>query len=492
MSEDVPDVLVVVLDTARAANVSCYGYERETTPNLDALAATGVRFENAIAPAPWTLPSHASMFTGLLPFDHGAHARNYKLFEDLPTLAEELRDVGYETTLISNNGWLSDSFGILRGFEHVYELWKLFQTDTDVVEPYREYVKHTDLLRNPGALLSFVSTVMQSGSLLKDAANLGYGMYHRDDRHHSGDRITRIAKDHLSGDGPAFVVANYLEPHLRYFPPEPYRSRFLPDDVSDEEARTVPQDVYEVQFGDATLDDRQRRILSGLYDGEMSHADSYVGELVGFLRRTGRLDETLMVVVGDHGENVGDHGLLGHNSSLHDTVLRVPMVIRPPGGADGRVESGTVQLTDLFRTVLAAAGLDGPTREGPAFSYDLLASDRGGRPDVAISQYAGLQLETNRITAEYPETDIAAYDRSLSAVYRGGAKLVLKGTGERELYEVPPAVPKERPLSMDEEQADRLEATLEEYSSGLEDSEGSVPEVDTAVESRLKDLGYHR
>lgn len=487
-----PNVLILVLDTARAHDFSCYGYDRQTSPNVDRIAEEGIRYANALSNAPWTLPSHASMFTGRLPFDHGAHARGYQLSEELPTVAELLRDAGYDTTLLSNNGWLSEGFGVLRGFDQTYELWKLFQTETDIVEPYREYVKNTNLWDSPGSLLTFASTILRQGNVLRDGVNLAYGALHRDEYHHSGKRITQLLTNHLDDtDDPFFIVANYLEPHLKYGPPEPYRSAHLPDDVTESEVDDIVQDVYDVQFGSASFSERERRILRRLYDGEIAHVDSFVGRVYDYLDETGILDDTLLIVVGDHGENVADHGLLGHNSSLHDTVLRVPLVIRPPGGTSGRVASEFVQLTDIYRTVLEATDVTAP-EEDDAFSTDIL-HDIEGRPDEAIAQYAGLQLQRDRIVDEYPHVDINRYDRSLVSIHRDGHKLVRAGDGEASLYRI--GDPLAEPVQIDDTESpvrERLASRLSEYGDEPRHETTVDTEIDSAIKARLEDLGYHK
>jgi arylsulfatase A-like enzyme len=492
MADKQPNVLILVLDTARARNISSYGYSRTPTPNLDSIASEGVIYKNAVTNAPWTLPAHASLFTGRLPFAHGAHAKGLSLDPELPTLAGLLRRSGYETSIVSSNGWLSKGFGVCRGFENVYEMWKLLQTDSNIVDPYREYVKNEALLSNPGKLLSFGKRVLEQGNPAQDLVNLLYGAYTNDEYHHSGARITNVVKDRIQSDQPFFIVANLLEPHLKYSPPEQYRAKFLPDDVSWEEAQAVTQDPYEVQFGDAELSARDRQILESLYNGELAHVDQYVNTIYEELKAVNELEDTLLIILGDHGENIGDAGMLGHNASLSESALRVPLIIRPPGGDDREV-SRYVQLTDIYRTVLEATNCT-PVSENTApdaFSYDILAPDLGGRPDVALAQYAGLQLDTDRIEQQYPDTDIAWYDSHLQSVTAGNHKLIKREVGEDQLYDLEddPEESHNRLTDMPH-RAEELEAKLSRLGGEITELTTQERDIEHGVKHRLQDLGY--
>src|SRR3972149_8651863 len=129
-----PNIIIIILDTARAQSFSCYGYKRKTTPNIDRIAQGAVLFENAISPSPWTLPAHASIFTGMYPSRHGCHERHKFLNRNLPTLPEILKNIGYRTIGISNNSWISKNFGFDRGFDSFIKLWQIIQYETDMAD----------------------------------------------------------------------------------------------------------------------------------------------------------------------------------------------------------------------------------------------------------------------------------------------------------------------------------------------------------------------
>jgi arylsulfatase A-like enzyme len=308
------DVLLVVLDTVRADHVSSYGYPRETTPNLDRLAAEGERFDEAWAQSPWTLPAMATILTGLPPHRHGAGWSAGSLFGIVPdarTLAARLSAAGYRTAAFVNVVWCSPELSSLdRGFGR-YD----FRTS--------------------------------------DETNRG----HRDARE-TTDAATSWLRE--LGDEPFFLVVHYFDPHLTYDPPEPYDTMFEPD-----AGPRVPRgfgsatEVFRLRDGRIQLDRRRRESLIARYDGELRHTDEQFGRLREELERIGRWDETLVVVVSDHGEEFWDHGGFAHGHSHHRELLRVPLILRRPGGPAAVVRGGRVRQLDIAPTVLDFAGVGG-------------------------------------------------------------------------------------------------------------------------------------
>ncbi|MEN8151229.1 MAG: sulfatase, partial [Planctomycetota bacterium] len=330
------NLLVVVMDTTRGDRCSLNGYERSTTPNLDRIAAGGTVYTDAWAPTSWTGPAHASMFTGLRPENHGFRS-GVRLYLDpsARTLAEILSDGGYATACLTNNPQISEEMGLIQGFE-VYE----------------------------------------EGGVRENSARW------------TTDRALEIAKRHRADGRPFFVFVNDWEPHLPYDPPERIAGDFLPEGVDPAEVarlRKFKADVP-VLFGETwrAFGRRQWEILSGLYDAEIAALDVELGRLVAGLDRAGILDDTLLVIVGDHGENLGDHGLCSHVFSLHRSLRHVPLLVRFPDRFEpGRRVGETVRLEDLFPTILEVldlprpSGLDGTsllTDGGPRLSRAVLGS----------------------------------------------------------------------------------------------------------------------
>lgn len=297
-----PDVVVIVLDTLRADHVSAYGYARRTTPRIDALAAEGVLYRRAIAPGTWTVPSHAGLFTGRPPVEHGAyrvpdapHAVS-SLNAGVETLAERLGAAGYDTAaFVGNETYLDPSFGMARGFE-------LYRTDDT----------------RPGERLA--------------------------------NRVTRWIRRRARR--PAFLFVNFLDVHEPYRAHPPYDTRFpgkLPEDPGDVTARFA-----------ATGELPAPAVLThciSQYDGDVAYVDAQLARILDELAKHGRYDNALIVVTSDHGDLFGEHGRLGHGGIPWDALVHVPLVIRYPRGAHRGVEDRVVSLVDVAPTVLAVLGL---------------------------------------------------------------------------------------------------------------------------------------
>jgi arylsulfatase A-like enzyme len=295
-----PNIVLILVDTLRADHLGFAGYERPTSPAIDRLAAENLVFENAIAPAPWTPPSVASIFTGLYPTAHGVQAHLYDeeregpeappmrgeiLADELPTLAEVLQDHGYQTMAIVTNPWVADYLGFAQGFAHYW------QFDDG---PAR-------------------SVTAGARSLLNKAQ---------------------------SGSEPFFLYLHYMDPHVPYDPPPQFAGTFRGrlagyEDLPDEEA------------------DRFNR-----YDEEILSVDAAIADLVRHLRDSGLYDDLVLVFIADHGEQFFERGERGHGYTLHAEEVRVPMIVRA-GGRRGSVGTA-VSLIDLYPTILRLAGVAKP------------------------------------------------------------------------------------------------------------------------------------
>ncbi len=423
-----PNVLLLVIDTARADRFSFNGYPRLTAPEIGSLGSEGAIYEQAYTPAPWTLPAHASLFTGLFPSSHGADSGHLRLDDEFRTLAESFHDAGYRTLGYAANPWVGRQYGLDQGFDTYEEIWKNTRGEQE----------------DAGAA----------------ALN---------------DKVERFLSwregNAAARDQPFFIFVNYLEPHLPYNPPEPARSRFLSpgtDHAAVERLRHFrhPDEVKYV-LGMGGLEPGDLKVLSDLYDGEISYIDRRVGELGAFLRSRGLLDDTVLVITSDHGEAIGDHGFLDHKMSVFQELLKVPLVVRYPG----RVRAGQritepVMLQDLFPTLLGLAGI--PLEEGAAHGAGaheslVLPGIRGLRHEgsraapapggpasgavasgeapadpgsVLVSEFARPIQFLEIIQERFPEVRIAAWDRALVAYQVGGEKLHWASDGRHRLYDL--------------------------------------------------------
>lgn len=268
-----PNVLVLTIDTLRADHLGCYGWKRPTTPRIDELAAHSVVFEHVQSSSSWTLPSMTSLMTGLSVTGHHCDHIGSRLDPSYTTLAELLRDAGYDTKLVASHQFLSAPYGLQQGFTHV---------DTSVVQDENDITS-------------------------QDVTDLGLQWLEQKSAVHDGV--------------PWLLWLHYFDPHAPY----------------------LPHPGVSEAFGvESDLD---------LYDGEIAYTDQHIGRLLDALARSPLAQNTIVVVVADHGEEFGEHGNFGHGYDLSEEVVHVPLILRVPGLAARRV-GDLVPTVDLLPTLL--------------------------------------------------------------------------------------------------------------------------------------------
>ena len=364
-----PNVIFVSVDTLAAKHLSSYGYPRNTSPNIDRFARESILFENAQANAPWTAPSYLSQFTGHYPLAHevategiaepqGWESNN--LASNRWTWAEALRSAGYATAAWIDNPWVSSGMGMAQGFD-------LFDTSAAEI-----YLSNTD-----GGFAHILPRAMDW----------------------IGERR-----------GPFFAFLQPMDPHGPYFTKWRYRDRWDRDGVYDVERRVpvgygqlhawgvVPEYVaWGERKGIGGPPPRVRvEPYQNAYDEKIAEVDDYFGELYEFLERAGRLDDSIVVFSSDHGEGVGEHDYWFDHGILYDEVLRVPLIVRLPGGEHGgRRVSTAVQLVDLLPTVLELVGLEVPAH---LHGRSLVPALRGeALADVPILAHGGIAEQSTLI-----------------------------------------------------------------------------------------------
>lgn len=298
-----PSVLVYLVDTTRADHLSAYDYARETTPRLEEFARDAVLFERAWSPSSWTRAATASLLTGLDPTNHGARSRSHKVSLEAPLLAESLAAAGYQCAAIVTNPHVVETWGFARGFELFEDLGALAPTWQDA------------------------------------------------DARRVVDRVEDLLDEFAADPRPFFLYVHTIDPHGPNMPPEPYDRLFTDD------PRTPPLP------GALTPDTPPETLanMRALYDGEIRFADEQFGRLLDGLRSRGLWDDTLVVFTSDHGEEHLEHGRGGHGQQLFEEVVRVPLVVRFPGGhGAGTRVTARASLLDVVPTVLAVVGLEPP------------------------------------------------------------------------------------------------------------------------------------
>jgi len=439
-----PNVVLVILDTTRADHFSAYGYPRATTPSFDAFAERSILFERAFATSSWTVPSHASLFTGLYPMTHGATQETQYLSDDVDTLAERLAAAGYETAAFSNNAWVGEKTNLTQGFEYVGEMWRQ-RGRGQATRTNRAVVQWLDT-RDPNQ--------------------------------------------------PFFLFVNYIEPHWTYSAPRAWQDRFLVPGVPAAERKRANFGVVDWYLDRSRLPDALLAIRTGLYDAELAYTDAALGELLELLRDRGLEDSSLIVVASDHGENLGDNGHQGHSFVLYDSTLHIPLAIRPPGGAGaGSRRRDPVQLTDVFHTIAAAT--DAAAGDARSAGEDLLGGPLPDERPVLAEYYYPAQF-----LSYFPEEvregpALAPFRRRIRSLRVGPHKLIWGSDGRHELYDVEADPGETRDLvasapDVAGRMQDALESLVERYRV---DSEPPAPPdgvLDPETEATLRELGYLR
>ncbi len=469
-----PNILFIVMDSVRASNLSCYGYHRPTTPNLDKFAAEGVLFEQAISEGCWTLPVHTSLFTGLYPSHHGVTISKSALPENVPTLASLLSDHGYQTCCFSNNAYISEASGLARGFQTMEDVWRIVNPRGIKRTPLSRLIVQLRKLGRAGEpLIALVRFVRRVRKIVKGGRNT---------RDKGADLTNKMIRQWLSEswqkDKPFFMFVNYMECHEKYNPPQPYDRKFMPEKYSHWRVLQVGTDKAHILKASEKRKREDLEILTALYDGEINYLDHKIGELLQHLEQQGLADDTVVVITSDHGDSLGEHDAIGHRMVLYEQLIHVPLLVRyrkhfKPGT---RVPE-PVQLSDLYPTFLELAGVGLDKAESNGF-VSLLQLDRLRERPYTVSENTaprsldGLEMRALR-TRRY--------------------KLIWKANGEHELYDLEQDAGETRNLYQAETKtAEKLLRWMEQWQQqhAGQKLEAREAEHDEALAARLRALGY--
>jgi arylsulfatase A-like enzyme len=381
-----PNVLLIVLDTVRADHLSVYGYARATTPNLELLARRGILFDQARAAAPWTLASHAALFTGRWPREVAARWM-CPLRGDVPTLAEYLGSRGYATAgFVGNTYYCAYDSGLDRGFSQYWD----YRLDW---LPALRTVHLVDFVLK--AIDSLAPALGRSAGNGPDGGWLGLALrqFTQIDRKDAGV-VNREFLDWLmrrhGRRRPFFAFLNYVDAHAPYTRPPGTAYRF--GRAPPTEAAYVFLSTGWVRANKANLPWPVRALAVDAYDNCIASIDDRLGELFGELRQRGVLEQTIVIVTADHGEGFGEHGLYDHGESLYRPEVQVPLLVSLPSGeAAGRVVDRFVSLRDIPATISELAGSTGkppfPGRSLARLWRELRSGTGGAEPhDLVLSE----------------------------------------------------------------------------------------------------------
>ncbi len=448
--------VLITLDTTRADHLGCYGYSKNTTPFLDSLAQKGILFENAYANATWTLPSHASLFTGLMPSVHGVGYSNFFVSPSVKTIAESLQQKGYTSAAFIGGPFLVSAFNINQGFDFYDEH----------LDPHSE-LKRLTLFR----LISKLT---------------GKSLWHIDGQRH-GAEINQEVSSYLKwavNRQPFFLFVNYFDAHEPYDPPQEIRDQMQIQSTMKGNIRFYPlnkQNGIACHADGKPLSENEFEQLRDLYDGELRYQDQQLQALWKLLEEQGIASKTILIIVSDHGETIGEHQFLDHGHNLYQEQVHVPLLFYNSGlFSGGRKITEKVQLIDVYPTLLQFVGL---------------------KPDSGIQGHSLIPgLRSNQFPSRpvLSEIDIdshprfAAFKRSQRMIMEDSMKYVDSSNRDNHLFDLQTDPAEMVNLQKDRaEDAERLRKKSNELFRALEilKHKGSG-ELDDETREKLKALGY--
>ena len=403
-----PNILIAVLDSTRPSLLSCYGGMPSNTPNIDRVAEQAYVFETAIAPSAHTWPVTASVFTGMLPSKHGGHDEHPLLDSPYLTMAEIFSRAGYDTAAFPGETYIGPKTRLDRGFR------VLSHVRWNQVTPRRRLLKmisraHRELTRSYRK--TFETRVM------------------------IGETLSWLRR-RWNRRRPFLLYVQTDETHMPLLPPARFRRRFT--GLSNRQMHAINQDKHLFVSGDAQMCEEDFRHLHDLGRAEAAFFDEWFGKLLRYLDHERILDDTIVVVMGDHGDNYGEHGLLRHGLCLYDTLLRVPLILRLPGARAGERIRPMVQTIDLLPTLMSQASISAAEVSAELQGSDLLEQVRTGRyADFAVSEsYRPMGEAWERIVPQFMPEFRARFDRVLRSYRTNTHKFLWSSNDRHELYDL--------------------------------------------------------
>jgi arylsulfatase A-like enzyme len=466
-----PNVILISIDTLRADHLSCYGYSRETTPNIDRLAEDGTIFLKNYSTGVWTPPGHASMLTGLYIHEHGVYD-DRRLSKDIPTIATILKENGYHTAGFVNNSQVGELVGFEKGHDVFEEVWRGISPRSiaeRLIKGIYRKVKASLDLEDMGAKKTCIlfNKWLESLELPKNSF---------------------------------YAFLHFIEPHNPLSPPRGFKKKFLGEESHDgirmEKIKKIADNPLICYIEDLDPGDKEIQYIKDLYDGEISYIDSRIGWLVNLLKEKGCYDNTLIIITSDHGEHFGEYGMWSHVASLYKEVLHVPLIIKFPAGTEIVKEvTQHTQLIDIFPTVMEITGVSNDINKyvsgvsllnngGIEQYHQYVFAEWEGRIPFFILN----KLENNRSN----NVVIDRLKMKMTMVQDERFKYILKEDGSEEIYDISRGKDESiNDLTYKKEIRNRMQAVLLDFNSKRRDV---IPELrhepDEKIAENLRSLGY--
>jgi arylsulfatase A-like enzyme len=458
-----PNVLLLTLDTVRADHLSLYGYNRNTTPHLAELAGAATVFSQATASGDMTITSHASILTGTYASWNGARPHQSSsgngapISDKYPTMAEILSEHGYSTAaVVANSGFLTREWGFDRGFQFFDA-----RGAVRMMPPRKEYLLRygaRQVLHRVIDTADFDMMFLRAGEINREA----YGLL---DRARSSGR-------------PFFLFLNYMDAHSPYAPPAQFDELY-----PSEKDLSIPDTRYGELFdqlaaGRGQMSEKERQHYISQYDGGIAYMDAEIGRLIDGLKQRGLYQNTLLIIVSDHGEAFGERNLVGHGLSVNEDQVNVPLIVKYPESDRGQRVEERVDHTDILPTVMEVTGIT-PPQFLQGFSL------RGGVGNA----------NRKLISESFPGSGLISlnskFNRIERAIYSGNFKYIDSTAGKRELYDVSADPDEAHNLcSVDAASCSRMQHDLEEWEKATPKTVSHGKPLDPQTLDRLRSLGY--
>jgi arylsulfatase A-like enzyme len=458
--------------------MSLYGYPRPTTPKLEEWSKQARVFENVVSTASSTVPSHAAMFTGLLPTEHGANNGHRWLDDGHFVLAERLGEAGYQSFLWAANPHISKEENFQQGFDVEYHPW-----DPETLEEAIRIVKD----KAAGDLSARTVTRLKGTEEVKPWATKA-----------AGELAQRKLLEWLperDPERPWFAFINYMEAHRPFIPSREARLKMMSEEDAELSYKVdrswLP--MWSFVFGLRDYTPEELELMGATYDATLTELDLLFADLLDALEQRGMLENTVVILTADHGEHLGEHHMLDHQYSLYRPLINVPLVIHYPERFPAGRDLSPVMNFDLFPTVLELAGIDSKIegeRASKAQSLLRTTSDRR-----RMSQYPEVFTEPFRaVQKRHPSWDATSWQSRLYALQEGRFKIICGKASGPELYdvEVDPSEVRDQRSAESARLAVMSEALLEYLASTrpYESADGEAVEWSSEHRERLEALGY--